>query len=264
MKKNENKKACLRLLLFLLMFCSQLTGCTLVHFDDPAESQQQTQEIEKQTTVEYPDAAAALAADRLVMDEKLTDDTGRVLAVYQAAFPWFTAGSSQALQNINAHYENEFSYLAEDQARFFELVRQKPSDTVRTAIFTYELLEAPEGYIAVLRRYESVDTLDISTVTYYCEVFSAATGLQLRFSNLFGNQSAAAMEALRSALADWCAQREYDTGWAEALSDDVLTENITLDQETLYVGLPAGAAPGGETLAELPVEPFLDLLGGGE
>ena len=51
------------------MFCSLLTGCTLVHFDDPAESQQQTQEIEKQTTVEYPDAAAALAADRLVMDE---------------------------------------------------------------------------------------------------------------------------------------------------------------------------------------------------
>ena len=52
MKKNENKKACLRLLLFLLLFCSLLTGCTLVHFDDPAESQQQTQEIEKQTTVE--------------------------------------------------------------------------------------------------------------------------------------------------------------------------------------------------------------------
>lgn len=251
-------------LLSLLLAGHLLTGCTLVHFDDPADIQQQTQEIEKQTTVEYPNAAAALRRDRLVLEETLTDDTGRALAVYQAALPWFEAGDSQALQNINAHYEREFAYLTDDQARFFALVRQKPAETVRSAVFTYQLLEAPESYIAVLREYRSVDTLDRADGAYYCELFSAATGLQLRFSNLFGGQSEAAARLLRSALADWSAAQGCDTAWLDSLSDSSLTENITLDQETLYVGLPAGAAPGGETLAELPIDDFLPLLNGGQ
>ena len=256
--KNKNRK--LLAVVWLLVLSMGLSGCTLLQFDDPAEIKQQEEELEKQQNITLPDAQALLKPDKLVMDEHLTSEDGADLAVYQAEFPWFEAGEYAALQNINSYYEGEFSHLASDKDRFFRLVEEKPSNALRSSTFSYELLDAPAGYIAILRAFESVDTLGSTGKIYTCDLFEATTGWKLKFSDLFGAQEKAALGQLRTDLATWCADKSYDAAWLDGLTDDLLTQNITLSTETLYVGFDRTVVPGGETLIELDLTPYTGWL----
>lgn len=258
MRTNKQRIAAL---LAMVMLSYGLSGCALLHFDDPAEIKAQEEEIAKQQNVELPDAKALLDTEKLVIDEQLLDDAGKEIARYQARFPYFEAGDNTALQNINAHYESEFGHLQSDKERFFQLAREKSSDTVHTSVFDYELLKGSDSYVAILRSFESVDSLGGSGKLYTCELFSAATGLRLKFSDIFSGDSKKAVETLRSDLAEWCADHEYDTAWFDGMTDELLCENFTIDADTLYLGFDRNTLPGGETLIELVLDPYTAFMG---
>ncbi len=248
-------------LLAMVMLTCGLSGCALLHFDDPAEIKAQEEEIAKQQNVELPDVQSLLVSDRLVIDEQLLDDTGREIARYEARFPYFEADDNAALQNINAHYEAEFGHLESDKARFFQLAQEKPSDAVHTSTFAYELLKGREAYVAILRSFESVDSLGESGRLYACELFSAATGLRLKFSDVFSADSTKALDTLRHDLAEWSTEHSYDAAWVDEMSDELLSENFTIDADILYIGFDKNTVPGGETLIELDLEPYTAFMG---
>lgn len=257
MKRN---KKFLALLLTAALLGSSLSGCALLHFDDPAEIKAQEQELEKQQSTELPDIKGRLDAGHLVMDEVLHDAAGKEIARYQARFPWFDSEDSAALDNINQHYESEFGHLQDDKDRFFKLAAEKPSGVLHTSVFDYELLDARGAYVAVLRSFESVDSLGESGKLYTCEVFSAATGLRLKFSDVFSGDSQKAVSTLRADLAEWSKTKESDTAWLDGLTDEVLCENFTFSSDTLYIGFDKNIFPGGETLVELPLEDYAAFM----
>lgn len=252
----KRSKRPLALALTMLMLAGSLSGCTLVQFDDPADIKQQEEEIEKQQNAALPDLDTVLDAEHLVIDEKLTNNEGRTIAAYQARFPYFEAGDNVALQNINEFYASEFSHLESDKNRFFELAAEKPTDTVHTSVFDYELLDAGDIYVSVLRSFEVVDSLGDGGTLYTGEVFSGATGLRLKFTDVFAKDAAKAVETLRTVLADWCGEQKYDAAWLDGLTDEVLCENFAFDEDILYIGFDRGTVPGGETLIELDLGDF--------
>ena len=256
----KRSKKTLAALLSVLMLTGPLSGCTLLQFDDPAEIKQQEQELEKQQSVVLPDVKGLLKADHLVMDEKLTDPSGKEIALYQARFPYFDAKDSAALQNINSFYETEFGHLTSDKDRFFKLATEKPSDILRSSTFDYELLSARPGHVAVLRTFESVDSLGESGKLYTCDLFSAATGLHLKFGDVFSGNKAKAIETLRKDLAKWCEKGNHAADWLDSMSDEVLCENFTLSTKSLYIGFDRGTLPNGETLIELDLNPYLPFM----
>lgn len=255
----NNKKA-LAILLSLSLSFSVFSGCALLQFEDPEELKQQEQEMQERETVEVIKPDKVLIDDRLVMDESLTDDAGKELAWYRASFPYFDEGDNQALANINEYYESEFSHLADDKDRFFKLVQEQPSDKVRASLFTYKILASDETYFTVLRCFESSNTLGKTSMTYYCEVFSAATGWKLKFSDVFGNQSEKALELIRGGIEQWCKDKGYETNWVFNSEDEVFTDNFTFSTDTLYIGLPSHTSPGGETLIELELDEINELI----
>lgn len=248
------------IILAAVVIASSLSGCALVDFEDPSKAKQEEQTLDKDTKVEKPDVFKLLMADKLVLSDKLTSSAGVDIAVYEANFPYFDAGDNQALANINSYYETEFEHLESDKERFFQLVTEKPSQVLRTSVFTYTLLDTPGDYISILRCFESNDILGNATKTYYCEVFSASTGWSLKFSDVFGEDNDKAVEALRSALEKWSLDKAYSANWLYNAKDEILTDNFAFDGEKMYIGLPAYTAPGGETLIEIPFEGFEDLL----
>jgi len=248
-------------LLAMVMLTSGLSGCALLHFDDPAEIKAQEEELAKQQNVELPDVQALLDPEHLVMDAVLKDASGKEIARYQACFPYFEAGDNAALQNINQYYEGEFGHLSGDKDRFFQLAQEKPTQSVHSSSFDYELLKGEASRVAVLRSFESIDSLGESGKLYTCELFSAATGLRLKFTDIFSSDSKGAVKTLRAELADWCADKAYDTAWLDGLTDELLCENFTLDADTLYIGFDKNTLPGGETLVELDLETFMPYMG---
>lgn len=252
----KRSKRPLALVLTIFMLVGSLSGCTLIQFDDPADIKQQEEEIEKQQNVALPDLDTVLDAEHLLIDEKLTDHEGRTIASYQARFPYFEEGDNAALRNINEFYASEFSHLESDKNRFFELAAEKTTDTVHTSVFDYELLDAGDSYVSVLRSFEVVDSLGDGGTLYTGEVFSGATGLRLKFTDVFAKDAAKAVEALRTALADWCDEQKYDAAWLDGLTDELLCENFAFDEDTLYIGFDRGTVPGDETLVELDLGDF--------
>lgn len=244
------------MLLSAALLGSSLSGCALLHFDDPAEIKAQEQELEKQQATDIPDVQNRLDPEHLVMDETALDASGKEIARYQARFPWFDSKDSTALDNINQYYESEFGHLQGDKDRFFKLAAEKPSGVLHTSSFDYELLKTEGAYVAILRSFESVDSLGESGKLYTCEVFSAATGLRLKFGDVFSGDSQQAIRTLRTDLAAWSKEKESDTAWLDSMSDEVLCENFTLDSDTLYLGFDKNILPGGETLVELPLESY--------
>lgn len=238
------------------------SGCALVRFED-GESQKESQE--KLQTVDTPETVEPrllLDEEKLVIDEGLTDGSGAETARYHAEFPYFTNDNdSPILSKINDFYQDEYEQMLGDKDRFFKIVAEKPTEGLRTTEFRYRLLDCPEEYISVLRSYEGVDSLGAEQKTYYCEVFSAVTGWKLRFSDIFGEDAEEAKTALNVLLESWSKEREYTTSWIYNAGDDKLLGNIAFDNDTLYVALPAYTAPGGETLIELPIDGFVELLG---
>ncbi|MBR4875850.1 MAG: hypothetical protein IKU95_05085 [Clostridia bacterium] len=257
----KRSKRTLAALLSVLMLSTALSGCTLLQFDDPAEIKQQEEELEKQQSAALPDVKSLLVADRLVMDEHLTDAAGKEIAIYQARFPYFEAEDNSALQNINSYYETEFGHLTSDKDRVFKLAVEKPADVLRSSNFDYTLLNAPSGYVAVLRTFESVGSLGESGKIHTCDLFSGATGLHLKFGDVFSANKVKAVEMLRKDLAEWCKKGGHDTAWLEGLNDDLLCENFTLDAKTLYIGFDQGIRPDGSTLIELALEPYNPYMG---
>ncbi len=232
-----------------------LTGCTLLHFADPDEVKADEQSLGAEPAP-APDFAARLDETRLRFEETCTDADGAVVARCSAALPWFR-GEEQAVRNVDAHYEEELEALRQDKDSLFALALEKPADTVRESATGFRLLDAPEGYVCVLGTIDSVDALGRSPTRWFGDVFSAATGWPLRFDDLFGAQREQALAALTEAAEAWCAEHGCETSWLEeALSSD----ELTFDRETVYIGLPAGLAPGGETLLELPFACIADLL----
>ncbi|MEA4919634.1 MAG: hypothetical protein VB078_01730 [Clostridiaceae bacterium] len=248
------------IILAAAMIASSLSGCALVEFEDPSTAKQEEQTLDKDAKAEKPDVFKLLNADKLVLSDRLKNAAGVELAAYEANFPYFDAGDNQALANINTYYETEFEHLESDKERFFQLVTEKPSQVFRTSVFTYTLLDTPGDYISILRCFESNDILGSVTKTYYCEVFSASTGWSLKFSDVFGDDSSKAVEALRSALEQWSLDKAYTANWVYNAKDEILTENFAFDGDKMYIGLPAYTAPGGETLIELSFESFEDFL----
>ena len=74
-------------LLAMAMLSSGLSGCALLHFDDPAEIKAQEEEIAKQQNVELPDAKALLDTEKLVIDEEYVKE--RFQETISGAFPLF-------------------------------------------------------------------------------------------------------------------------------------------------------------------------------
>ncbi len=256
----KRSKRILAALMGVLMLSSTLSGCTLLQFDDPAEIKQQEQELEKQESVALPDIKTLLDGEHLVIDEHLTDGTGKEIAHYQAHFPYFKAEDNAALQNINSFYEAEFSHLESDKDRFFKLATEKPSEVLRTSSFDFTLLNAHPEHIAILRSYESVDSLGESGKLHTCDLFSSATGLRLKFGDVFSGNKAKAVELLRKDLTEWCEAGGHDTAWLEGMSDDLLCENFTISTNTLYIGFDRGTLPDGSTLIEMDLAPYTTFM----
>lgn len=244
-------------LVALALSVSLLSGCTLLHFDDPEEARADQETLNntaaQQEAVDY---AALLDSEHLQLDDLYKDDTGAVLARYRVSLPWFGESEDQAVQNINAHYEEELAALKEDEESLFALAAEMPSAVVRESVVEYQLLDAPEGYVCALGTLNGVDTLGRSPTVWFGDVFSASTGWLLRFDDLVEDRGAA-MESLTEAAKDWCARHGCGDEW---LADFLPGEELTFDRETVWIGLPAGTAPNGETVMELPfgvLEPYL-------
>lgn len=240
------------------MLAAVLSGCTLLKFDDPADvKKDQEVQVTPDTKAEPIDPASILDSEKLTMDEQLTDASGKVVAVYKAALPYFSneAGDA-AVDSINQYYEEEFSQLKDDKDRFFGIVGEKPAESgePRSSIISYELLDAPQGYVSVLRCYEGLDTLGAQQENYFCEVFSASTGWKLRFSDIFGENRDKAMTCLREEIEQWCFENDYDAKWLYNADDATISDNFAFDGSTAYIGIPAYTAPGGETLIKIPFD----------
>ena len=224
------------------------SGCALFKFEDPDE----IRDIESQISSEQQDIKSSLKSlldeDRLKMEDTLVSESGVTLAEYSASFPYFNAGDSQVLKNINSYYETEFEQMEDDKQRFFQIVQANPSSVVRTSCFTYNIPDTPGDYISVIRKFESNDILGEVSSLYYCEVFSAKTGWTLRFDDVFDE---GAKDALTKAAESWCEERGYQTGWLYNSGDGLLTDNFAFSGDTYYASLPSGVSPGGETLLEL-------------
>lgn len=238
------------------------SGCTLVRFEDGESQKRGEEDILSADTNDIVDPRLLLDKEKLVIDESLTSESGAETARYHAEFPYFTNDNdSPVLSKINEFYQDEYEQMLDDKDRFFKIVAEKPTEGLRTTGFGYTLLDCPKEYISVLRSYEGVDSLGAEQKTYYCEVFSAVTGWKLRFSDIFGEDAETARTALNVLLESWSKEREYTTSWIYNSGDEKLLSNIAFDNETFYVALPAYTAPGGETLIELPIDDFAELLG---
>jgi len=260
MKKQIVKSAAAAVMAISMMVSS---GCTLVKFEDSGEVKKKEADSAIVETNKAVDIKSLLDEEKLSMEEKLTNEAGAEIAVYKADFPYFKNDTESAvIDKINEYYRQEFEQIEDDKERFFKIIQEKPSaySGVRSSIFSYTLLDAPEEYVAVLRSYEGTDSLGATQKNYYCEVFSASTGWQLRFADIFGQQADKAMNVLREGLESWCFEHEYSANWLYNASDELLSEDITFDSQTLYVALPANTTPGGETLIELPMSGFEEYL----
>ncbi len=238
------------------------SGCALMRFEDGESLKQSEEKLQTVENAETLSPVLLLDKEKLVIDESLTDASGAETAAYHAEFPYFkNDNDSPVLSKINDYYQDEYEQMLGDKDRFFRIVAEKPTEGLRKTEFGYNLLDCPEEYISVLRSYEGVDSLGAEQKTYYCEVFSAVTGWKLRFSDIFGEDAEKAQTALNALLESWSRERKYTTSWIYNSGDDKLMGNIAFDNETLYVALPAYTAPGGETLIELPIDDFAELLG---
>lgn len=226
----------------LVLSLALLTGCSIIPFQTPEEQRaaQQAAESRREESQARTDPADALEGDYII-NRTLTNSAGVTLATYRAAFPRFSVTGLKATSfaRINSYYSSESSGLVQDAESFFAQVKafygpEWDTVTEATADFsvsiTYQLLDAPQGYLCV--------RTDISicehgqTQTYpRAQVFLLDNGWKLSLETLLGSSYEEAAPLLLEDILEWCGENGIVVTGSGSRTLEEFSDNFALTRE---------------------------------
>ena len=230
-----------RLAALLLSFLL-LAGCSIIPFQTPEEQRaaQAAAQARKEEAEAQADPAAALDGS-YTLNRTLTNSAGVTLATYKASFPRFseTGLKAQSFARINSYYSSEVSGLAQDADSFFHRVKAyygEEWDLVTDATvdfsvsITYELLEAPQGYLCV-RTDISVSENGQKETYPRAQVFLMDNGWKLSLETLLGSNYDEAAPLLLGDILGWCEENRIQVTNAQDRTLEEFAENFALTRE---------------------------------
>ena len=200
---------------------------------------------------------AALDQD-LTFFRELLDDAGSKLAVYSVALPQFAEQEGVAAGDINRFYQSELAVLQADCESWFGIVSGKNYSETRTNVFTYRLLDAPEGFVSV----ERLMTVNGTEGHYFTEFFSLVSGWQRSFADLF-NCNVKCETVLRDRVRNWCLEASVPCDNLDGMTLGSLTASFLIDGETLrlyYDHQSLSVQQDQAVVVEIPMEKLEDFL----
>lgn len=225
-----------------LLSLALLAGCSILPFQTPEEQRaaQEAAEALKAAAQVQVDPVAALEGD-MTLTRTLTNSAGVELAHYRVAFPSFSESGQkeQSFARINAYYENELTGLIQDAYSFFSIVQQaygEEWDTVTEPSMaygidiSYELLDAPEGYLCVRCDFRLEENGQVESYSQ-AQVFLLDNGWRLTLETLLGDHYETAAPRLMASILAWCSNNGISVTNADARELEEFSANYALTEE---------------------------------
>ena len=226
----------------LLLALSLLAGCSIVPFQTPEEQRaaQEAAQARKEESEAQTDPADALEGE-FNLTRTLTNSAGLTLATYQATFPRFseTGLKGQSFARVNSYYSSEISGLAQDAESFFKQVRSfygEEWDTVTelatpfAVSISYELLEAPSGYVCVQTTVSVAENGQKET-DLQAQVFLLDNGWRLSLETLLGSHYEEAAPRLLADILAWCKDKGIQVTATDTRTLEEFSENYALTRD---------------------------------